>query len=182
MSMSKKARMSTPADDEEQALVRKHGRPLCDDMAGSLKKKGGAGYKHVHLDRTKGRYKASVIDIDSGKQVHLGYFNSSYAAAVTAALSEEKGKLDKRDAALTVDSLQPKEAKKLAKAEGLTLVKSTKSGTGYENVHLQESLSASNVRPFRISSRMYNTMPSSVSREYVSAEHAALEIARHMPK
>ena len=31
--MSKKARMSTPADDEEQALVRKHGRPLCDDMA-----------------------------------------------------------------------------------------------------------------------------------------------------
>merc|ERR1711935_936407 len=113
------------------------------------------GYKHVVFHQTKGRYMASVSDIDSGKQVYLGYFNSSYAAAVTAALSEEKGKLDKRDAALTVDSLQPKEAKKRAKAEGLTLVKSTKSGTGYENVQLQKSLSASNVRPFRISWMMY---------------------------
>ena len=73
-------------------------------------------------------------------------------------------------------------AKKLAKAEGLTLVKSTKSGTGYENVHLQKEISESNPRPFLISARMYNTMPSSVSREYVSAEHAALEIARHMAK
>ena len=174
--------MSMSADGEKQALWLKHPRALCDELAGSLEKKGGAGYKHVSFNREKGRYVASVIDIDSGKQVHLGYFNSSYAAAVTAALSEEKGKLDKRDAALTVDSLQPKEAKKLAKAEGLTLVKSTKSGTGYKNVHLQKVLSESNVRPFRISPRMYNTMPSSVSREYVSAEHAALEIARHMPK
>ena len=182
MSMSKKARMSTPADDEEQALVRKHGRPMCDSMAGSLKKEGGAGYKHVNFNREKGCYIAQVYDIDAGKLVYLGSFNSSYAAAVTAALSKEKGKQDKRDAALLIDSLQPKEAKKLAKAEGLTLVKSTKSGTGYENVHLQENLSASNARPFRISPRMYNTMPSSVSREYVSAEHAALEIARHMPK
>ena len=123
-----------------------------------------------------------MFDIDAGKEVYLGIFKSSYAAAVTVALSKEKGKQDKRDATRLIDSLQPKEAKKLAKAEGLTLVKSTKSGTGYENVHLQESLSESNVRPFRISARMYNTMPSGVSRQYVSAEHAALEIARHMPK
>ena len=178
--MSKKARMSTSADGEKQALWLKHTRALCDELAGSLEKEGGAGYKHV--SRGKGCYTAKVRDIDTGKQVYLGSFNSSYAAAVTAALSKEKGKQDKRDAALLIDSLQPKEAKKLAKAEGLTLVKSTKSGTGYENVHLQEYLSATNVRPFRISPRMYNTMPSSVSREYVSAEHAALEIARHKPK
>ena len=65
----------------------------------------------------------------------FGSFNSSYAAAVTAALSKEKGKQDKRDAALLIGKLQAKEAKKLAKAAGLTLRTSTKSGTGFENVH-----------------------------------------------
>ena len=180
--MSKKARLSTPADIEEQALWGEHGRTLCDDMAGSLKNNGASGYKYVAPKNSCGKYRVQVRDMDTGKQVYLGCFNSSYAAAVTAALSKEKGKQDERDAALTVDSLQPKEAKKLAKAEGLTLVKSTKSGTGYENVHLQESLSASNVLPFRISPGKYNTLPSGVSREYASAEHAALTIARHMPK
>ena len=174
--------MSTPADDEEQALVRKHGRPMCDSMAGSLKKEGGTGYKHVALHRTKGTYAAQVYDIEAGKLIYLGAFYTPYAAAVTAALSKTKGLQDKRDAALLSGSKQAEEAKKLAKAEGLTLRTSKKSGTGFENVYLPEQLSASNVRPFLISARMYNTMPSSVSREYVSAEHAALEIARHMPK
>ena len=181
MSMSKKARMSTPADDEEQALVRKHGRPMCDSMAGSLKKEGGAGYKHVNFNREKGCYIAQVYDIDAGKQVYLGSFNSSYAAAVTAALSKEKGKQDKRDAALLIDSLQPKEAKKLAKAEGLTLGRSSKSGTGFTNVSVQDD-GKGTLRPFRIRPRMYKTMPSSFSREYISAEHAALVIARHEAK
>ena len=66
--------MSTPADDEEQALVRKHGRPMCDSMAGSLKKEGAAGYKHVNFNREKGCYIARVFDIDAGKQVYLGSF------------------------------------------------------------------------------------------------------------
>ena len=75
--MSKKARMSTPADDEEQALVRKHGRPMCDSMAGSLKKKSISGYKHVTFQafqRKNGNYRAQVYDIETDKLVHLGYF------------------------------------------------------------------------------------------------------------
>ena len=91
LSMSKKARMSMSADGEKQALWLKHSRALCDELAGSLEKKGGAGYKHVTFHRDKGRYRAVVLDIDTGKHVYLGYFNSSYAAAVTAALSKEKG-------------------------------------------------------------------------------------------
>ena len=169
------------ADGEKQALWLKHPRALCDELAGSLEKKGGAGYKHVAFHREKGRYMASVIDIDSGKQVHLGYFNSSYAAAVTAALSKEKGKQDKRDAALLIGSLKSEEAKKLAKAEGLTLGRSSKSGTGFTNVSVQDD-GKGTLRPFRIRPRMYNTMPSSFSREYISAEHAALVIARHEAK
>ena len=100
---------------------------------------------------------------------------------MTAALSKEKGKQDERDAALLIGSLKAEEAKKLAKAEALTLGTSSRTGTGFENVNLQDD-GKSTKRPFRISSRMYGTMPSSVSREYVSAEHAALEIARHMAK
>ena len=180
MSMSKKARTSTPADDEKQALWLKHTRPLCDDMAGSLEKKGG-GYKHVTFIPNRGCYRAQMHDMDAGKTVYLGTFNSSYAAAVTVALSKEKGKQDKRDAALLIGSLTAEEAKQLAKAEGLTLGESSKSGTGFTNVHVQDD-GKGTLRPFRISPRMYNTMPSSVSREYVSAEHAALEIARHMAK
>ena len=72
-------------------------------------------------------------------------------------------------------------AKKLAKAEGLTLRTSKKSGTGFENVQVQDN-GKDTLLPFRISAGMYNTMPSSVSRAYVSAEHAALEIARHKAK
>ena len=60
MSISKKARTSTPADDEKQALWLKHSRPLCDDMADSLEKKGGAGYKHVTFRRNRGTYMARV--------------------------------------------------------------------------------------------------------------------------
>ena len=172
--------MSPSADGEKLALWLKHTRALCDEWAGSLEKEGGAGYKYVK--RVRGFYIARVRDIDTGKNVYLGSFASSYAAAVAAALSKEKGKQDKRDAARLIGSLRAKEAKKRAKEEGLTLATSTKSGTGFENVHLQEHLSAMNVRPFRISCMMYNTMPSSVSRVYVSAEHAALEIARHMAK
>ena len=63
MSMSKKARTSTPAEDEEQALWRKHGRPMSDSMAGSLEKKCISGYKHVSLHRKSGRYLAQVHDI-----------------------------------------------------------------------------------------------------------------------
>ena len=120
-------------------------------------------------------------DITTGKQVHLGYFYTPYAAAVTAALSKTKGLQDKRDAALLDGSLKAEEAEQIAKAEGLTLGRSSKSGTGFTNVHVQDD-GKGTLRPFRISPRMYNTMPSSVSREYVSAEHAALEIARHMAK
>ena len=83
--------MSTSADDEKQALWLKHTRPLCDDMAGSLEKKGGAGYKHVTFHRARGYYTAQVYDIEAGKIVYLGSFYTPYAAAVSAALSTTKG-------------------------------------------------------------------------------------------
>ena len=148
-------------------------------MAGSLEKKCISGYKHVSLHRKSGRYLAQVHDIETGKRVYLGSFYSPYAAAVTAALSKTKGLQDKRDAALLSGSMTTEQAEQAAEKEGLTLATSTRTGTGFENVNLQDD-GKSTKRPFRISSRMYGTMPSSVSREYVSAEHAALEIARHV--
>ena len=107
--------------------------------------------------------------------------SSAYAAAVTAALSKEKGLQDKRDAALLAESLKAEEAEQIAKAEGLTLGRSSKSGTGFANVRVQDD-GKGTLRPFRICERMYQTMPSSFSREYKTAEHAALVIARHEAK
>ena len=173
MSMSKKARTSTQADDEKQALWQEHGRPMCDEMAGSLEKKGGAGYKHVTFNRLRGCYIAQVYDIEACKLVYLGGFYTPYAAAVTVALSKTKGLQDKRDAALLDGSLKAEEAEQLVKAEGLTLGRSSKSGTGFTNVSVQDD-GKGTLRPFRIRPRMYKTMPSSFSREYISAEHAAL--------
>ena len=181
MSMSKKARTSTPADDEEQALWWKHGRPLCDSMAGSLEKKCISGYKHVSLHRKSGRYHAQVHDIETGKRVYLGSFYSPYAAAVTAALSKTKGLQDQRDAALLLESLTREEAEQTAKAEGLTLGRNSNSESGFTNVSIQDN-GKSTLRPFRISAQMYKTMPSSLSREYISGAHAALVIARHEAK
>ena len=181
MSMSKKARMCNPADDEEQALVRKHGRPMCDSMAGSLKKEGGSGYKHVALHRRKGTYAAQVYDIEAGKLIYLGAFYTPYAAAVTAALSKTKGLQDKRDAALLSGSLTAEQAEQLALDEGLTLGRNSNSESGFTNVSIQDD-GKSTLRPFRIRPVMYKTMPSSLSREYISAEHAALVIARHEAK
>ena len=67
--MSKKQRVSTPANDEKQELGRKHGRILCDNMANSLKKNSISGYKHVYPRTTKGTYffQATVYDIEFGK-------------------------------------------------------------------------------------------------------------------
>ena len=48
------------ADGEKQALWLKHPRALCDELAGSLEKKGGAGYKHVTFRRNRGTYMARV--------------------------------------------------------------------------------------------------------------------------
>ena len=93
--MSKKARTSTPADDEKQALWQEHGRPMCDSMAGSLEKKGG--YKHVTFNRRRGCYIAQVYDIEACKLVYLGGFITPYAAAVTVALSKTMDLQDKRD-------------------------------------------------------------------------------------
>ena len=92
--------MSRLADDEKLELWGKHGRTLCDSVADSLKKKSSSGYKHVIFVRKRGVYSAHVHDIETGKQVHLGYFYTPYAAAVSAALCMVKGKQDERDADL----------------------------------------------------------------------------------
>ena len=175
--MSKKARTSTPADDEEQALWWKHGRPLCDSMAGSLEKKCISGYKHVSLHRKSGRYHAQVHDIETGKRVYLGSFYSPYSAAVTAALSKTKGLQDKRDAALLSGSLTAEQAEQLALDEAFTLGRNSNSESGFTNVSIQDD-GKSTLRPFRIQHRMYKPMPSSFSREYKTA----LVIARHEAK
>ena len=156
---------------------------MCDGLADSLKKDSNkTGYKHVYKHSKECAthpFEARVHDITTGKEVSLGSFYTPYAAAVTAALSKTKGLQDERDAALLSGSLKAEEAKKRAKEEGLSLATSTRTGTGFENVNLQDD-GKSTKRPFRISSRMYGTMPSNLPREYVSAEHAALEIARHV--
>ena len=139
------------------------------------------GYKYVTFSRHRGCYIAQVFDIEAGKIVYLGAFYTSYAAAVTAALSKTKGLQDKRDAALLDGSLKAEEAEQIAKAEGLTLGRSSKSESGFTNVSVQDD-GKGTLRPFRIRPRMYKTMPSSFSREYISAEHAALVIARHEAK
>ena len=58
--MSGKARVSRLADDEKLELW---GRPLCDSMADSLKKKSISGYKHVTFQRKNGNYRAQVYDM-----------------------------------------------------------------------------------------------------------------------
>ena len=63
--------MSRLADDEKLELWRKHGQPLCDNMATSLKKKSKTGYKHVSFSRQRGNYRAHVYDIEARKNVSL---------------------------------------------------------------------------------------------------------------
>ena len=49
MSASKKARASSPADEEKGELWDKYGRDQCDGLANSLKKDTNqTGYKHVY--------------------------------------------------------------------------------------------------------------------------------------
>ena len=136
--MSEKARVSRLADDEKLELWGKHGRTLCDSMAGSLKKKSTSGYKHVTLHRAKGKYRAHVHDIETGKEVYLGSFYSPYAAAVTAALSKTKGLQDKRDATFISGSLTTEQAEQAALEEGLTLGRNRKLASGFTNVSIQD--------------------------------------------
>ena len=179
MSMSKKARTSTPADDEKQALWQEHGRPMCDSMAGSLEKKGG--YKHVTFNRSRGCYIAQVYDIEACKLVYLGGFITPYAAAVTVALSKTMDLQDKRDAARLSGSMTTKQAEQAALNDGLTLGRNSKLASGFTNVYIQ-NVGQSTQRPFHISPKCYARMPSNIARSYISAEHAALMIARHDPK
>ena len=50
MSTSKKARASSPADEEKKELWDKYGRVRCDGLANSLKKDSNktSGYRHVY--------------------------------------------------------------------------------------------------------------------------------------
>ena len=78
MSTSKKARMSSPADDEMKELWGKNGgRVLCDGLANSLKTtRNKTGYRYVYpvggTYRGTHSFFAKVHDIKAGKQVSLG--------------------------------------------------------------------------------------------------------------
>ena len=49
MSASKKARVSSPAEEEKKELWDKYGRDRCDSLASSLKKATNkTGYRHVY--------------------------------------------------------------------------------------------------------------------------------------
>ena len=176
--MSGKARVSRLADDEKLELWGKHGRPLCDSMADSLKKKSISGYKHVTFQRKRGDYRAQVYDIETDKLVHLGYFYTPYAAAVSAALSTTKGLQDQRDATRLFGSMAAEQAEQAALDEGLTLGRNWKLASGFTNVFIQDD-GQSTQRPFHINDRLFNRMPSNLARSYISGAHAALVIARH---
>ena len=177
--------MSSPADKEVMALHDKYGRDMCDGLVDSLKSaRGKSGYKHVYKHSRSSvthPFVAKVQDITTGKEVRLGSFYTAYAAAVTAALSKTKGLQDQRDAALLLGSLTREEAEQTAKEEGLTLGRNSNSESGFTNVSIQDN-GKSTLRPFRIRPLVYKTMPSSLSREYISGAHAALVIARHEAK
>ena len=179
--MSGKARVSRLADDEKLELWGKHGRTLCDSVADSLKKKSSSGYKHVIFVRKRGVYSAHVHDIETGKQVHLGYFYTPYAAAVSAALSTTKGLQDQRDATRLFGSMAAEQAEQAALDEGLTLGRNRKLASGFTNVSIQDD-GQSTQRPFRIHNELLNRMPSNIARSYISGAHAALVIARHEAK
>ena len=105
MSTSKKARASSPADEEKKELWDTYGRVRCDGLANSLKKDTNkTGYRHVcamgEVSSNKHALRAKVWVTDLGREQVIGRFHTAYAAAVTAALSMEKGLQDKRDAKL----------------------------------------------------------------------------------
>ena len=187
-----------PADDEKQELWRKHGRILCDNMANSLKKNSISGYKHVYPVKSGTysymhmhmcmcmcmhmyMYRAQVYDIEARKLVHLGYFYTAYAAAVSAALSTTKGLQDQRDATRLSGSLTAEQAEQVALDEGLTLGRNRKLASGFTNVSIQDD-GQSTTFPFRIHSELFSRMPSNLTSEYISGAHAALVIARHEAK
>ena len=82
MSTSKKARVSSPADEEKKDLWDKYGSNRCDGLANSLKKDSNktSGYRHVYpvSGTFRGTYSffAKVHDITAGKQVSQDYFYS----------------------------------------------------------------------------------------------------------
>ena len=72
MSTSKKARASSPADEEKKELWDKYGRVRCDGLANSLKKDSNkTGYRHVYpvskVYRVTYSFYAKVHDIEAGK-------------------------------------------------------------------------------------------------------------------
>ena len=75
----KKARVSSPAEEEKQELWDKYGHDACDSLANSLKKDSNiTGYRYVYpVSKThRGSYPfyAQVYDIKAGKQVRQGSF------------------------------------------------------------------------------------------------------------
>ena len=183
MSTSKKARASSPADEEKNELWDKYGRVRCDGLANSLKKDTNkTDYRHVYpvSKSNRGTYSfyAKVHDIQAGKEVIQGSFYTAYAAAVTAALSKTKGMQDQRDAALLSGCLTTEQAEQAAVKEGLTLGRNTSLASGFTNVTIQNTCQ-STLRPFNIRTVLFRSMPSSCARAYILGGHAALVIARH---
>ena len=72
MSTSKKARVSSPADEEKKELWDKYGHARCDGLANSLKKDSNksSGYRHVYpvskVYRGTYSFYAKVWDIEAG--------------------------------------------------------------------------------------------------------------------
>ena len=72
MSTSKKARASSPADEEKKELWDKYGRVRSDGLANSLKKDSNksSGYRHVYpvskVYRGTYSFYAKVWDIEAG--------------------------------------------------------------------------------------------------------------------
>ena len=110
MSASKKARVSSPAEEEKKEFWDTYGRDRCDSLASSLKKATNkTGYRHVYqVSKTyRGSYSfySNVYDIKAGKLEYIrvacphGLRDGGDLCAYSA-LSKTKALQDQRDATL----------------------------------------------------------------------------------
>ena len=85
MSTSKKARVSSPADEEMKKLSDKYGSVRCDGLANSLKTtRNKTGYRYIY-PANGGTYSffAQVYAIKAGKKVRPNHFHRGISSKTT---------------------------------------------------------------------------------------------------
>jgi hypothetical protein len=113
--------------------------------------RSAAGFKGVAQRTASRTFQAQRYDSCAQKQVHLGNFATAEEAALTVARA---GKAAGGDGARRAEAeqhrgpaLTPAEARREAEAEGLTLITSSKSNSGFKGVFLKPSGDAAGLTP-----------------------------------